>query len=400
MLKTSTEALAANPACIQSSLTEWAKQLGYDTLETAPLFLDISFFNIAINRVAHAGIGFDEILKFTCEQLPCTRTPGRVQTFVTNYPWLGPELTLNEINRDNIFERAQNSSLFQKYLPQWQENLQQLFNDGGVDYMLSRISESLDTEHRRRQIRQLIDRDLQRIRSLVQSILPTPRDMEIEQKRAAIQRIIEQLEQCGNSRETLQKSCSLIKEIMYVDMNVLEPLPAGVANGNNQIFNEYVTRQLSLWRENKLTQFTNNNANLEMIFGNENRDETFRLFLQTLIESCDNRSLVEWTSQSFQHIQSDQEARRARTLMALAISNALWTGRCIRPREIRTLTPAESMRQYHHDDGPEHSILNLQILRPFISHCIQIRDGEIRHTKRGEQIGDQELQRLLENCQP
>lgn len=404
LMKPSTEQIFGKASCIQTGLQKWWSELGFTSGREAPLFLDFSFFASALELVSGTvDHGFDKIIQTTLEQLPFAREPGNVRMFVTNYPWLTERFSLKGMNRERIFSRAAQEQNFSKFIPDWQRNLDAVFEDGGEDYMLGSIIATLDPEMRRHKIRLLNARDLEQVVKLVTSRLPSKDNQEAERKRQIVQNVISALELEHYMNEGFETSeiAAFIKKMMYVDSDTLEPLPINVPLGDQKRFSTYLKNQFETWVENKVTQFDEGDRVWAYMFNQEaDGMEVFRLFLRTMEEGTDKMVLLDWLLHTMENITSKNVAKRVRSLYALGMSNLLWTGSCTRKRQesITKEVINERMKLFTRQalDPERYSIARIQILDPFIKRCRALAEGDIRQTFRKKQPGDDELAALLE----
>lgn len=389
---------------IQLGLQKWWSELGYHSEHDAPLFLNLTFIDCGLRAVYRGADTLGWLIQNSVRPIPFARKHGNVRLFLTYYPWLGREYTLEGIDQNNLYTQARNDKVFQDYVEEWESNLDDVFEVCGVDYMLRNITSSLDREKRRNKIKELLRRDREQMINLVTPKLPSDSDRDVDLKRRIIQEVIGYLQQVNYVSKglTTNEIATFLKEMMYVDPETLDPLPINVQSGNFRPFAEFQKKQFDIWIKNKVEQFDEGNRVWNYLFNqNGNGMQEFRLFLRTMEEGVEKEQLFDWLVQTMQNFHNRNVAKRVRSLYALGMSNLLWTGSYIRKRqEVITPQVIENrlgvFRKIQLEEEYENTIAKLRILDPFVQQCQNLANGNIRQTVRRPQPGDNELAQILD----
>lgn len=230
---------------------------------------------------------------------------------------------INSPQTQNARNMIENDPVFRKAFlgtERSRTSFNEMFCDAlGTDYMFRTIGGEISCGIRKKIYQELEERNLVRLRELVDECLPNAETVNHQELCARISDGVQKLTPAQS--EELEK---LLKELLHVDPSLLAPLPEMPHKHTPQEVQQYLDNQIGVWLHAQ-RKFMNSPALAPLLAGEKRID--FQQFLE-VISSFDKEQVSDFIRRQFWYIQNPTQAVRAKALLTMLLNNLFLTG-CI-----------------------------------------------------------------------
>ncbi len=372
-----------------------------------PVFLNMTFFSSLINSVSQSGIGAglrpyaDRILG----ELQFARKKS-VRFFATTYPQFpGQGDIAEEFHniKDSTIEKILNDCSFSESFDITQENLKAVYDkDGGVDYMLSNITDAIDMSRRKLICAQLLTKDKEELLRMLKEQLPPNEDMELVERKQQLQsciedisNIISQIELNMNPDDYIELSCEL-KQLFSSSATQFDPIPNNFSTIGGREGELFIKTQMGKWFESKVQSLQETKF---LSLKNQ------QIILAALRDAVPIGKLQMMLRDRFGDIPDRTIGEAARFPFSLALSNFFQFGAYLvdsheqvgdcEPLQLEKFIHAEQNQDTNRNGSPYH----YSILQPLCNRLQALVNDTTTFSHRPPQDGDMELATLVESLE-
>lgn len=255
-----TDSYPSQASVLNAGVIEWMRSFMADWTPGDPfndmqIFVNQTFYASLINNVALNGIG--NTLTPYCERLAKLQfaRPNTATFFATTYPQYPIGRIINPEHADDVISAIRQDTLYMAATGLTEENLRAVFGpDGGQDYMLQSISDSIDRTNSLRICRRILHEDLEAILKLLVDHLPLQAPGGLNARSALLKECVRAINDAiaampEDNDAPLIELADTLESLFSVINTIFEQIPqnASLLRANDPELVSYVRRQIARW---------------------------------------------------------------------------------------------------------------------------------------------------------